>query len=192
MYQKLTVELSELERAIDEAFEFYRNHALSEKRKPDPYLQLTAAKLQQLKDEGEMRPWIPETRHLGDDDITVQVMRAARIGTQPVGTKQQDLQLHFYLSGAELMCPHCKCVSLFIAHVASKERFASPFPRRTEKGQEQVFKIIYRCEGCREMLYTVLIRREGLKQHLCGFAPRREPQASRTVGPAFVGILGKR
>ena len=189
LYQKLPVDLSGLEQPIDEALEFYRKQAVSEKGKADPYLELTPEKLNQLKKEVTIRQWIPETRHLGDDDMTVEVMRTARIGAHARGKKQEDLHLRFYLSSVELMCPRCRRASLFMAHVASKESYASPFPRRGEKGLEQVFKIIYRCEGCREMLYTVLIRREGIKLHLCGFAPRREPLPTKKVDAAFVGIL---
>ena len=115
----------------------------------------------------------------------------ARLGGQPLGTPADEMNLTFYLPAVQLRCPgRCKGNGTFIPLVSSSDSgFDSPYPRQGNTGTEQIFVPIYRCEMCRETIYTILVRRGGLRLHLCGFAPRREPSASKPAPEFLVPIL---
>lgn len=142
-----------------------------------------------LSEEVRQRPWRLDVRHLGDDPNHADIFRLAR-GGQPVGMPLHDMNLNFYAPSVPLVCRRCKRESTFIAIRGSSEQgLGHPYPRPTERGREQVYTIIYRCETCREVLHAVLVRREGMRLHLCGFAPRREQRAQRNVGKMLEPIL---
>lgn len=152
--------------------------------------EVTTEKLAELQREVSLRPWRLETRHFGDDARTAEIMQFASVGCQPLETAQEDRNLHFYAPAVPLWCRVCKRETTFIAIVGSSEQgLGHPYPRRSERGTEQVYVITYRCEVCRSVLHAALVRREGMRLHLCGFAPRREQRAARSVPKALEPIL---
>lgn len=173
LYQKIVVDLSGLGAAFAKA-----------KVNVDP------AKIAILEGEVSKRPWKLETHHMGDDQQHAEIHRYANIGAQPIGTPIEKMSLHFYAPSVQLSCRACKSKTTFIALKGSHERLLGyPFPRTTERGAEHVYTVFYRCETCRELIHAVLVRREGLRLHLCGFAPRREQTAERSVPKAVEKIL---
>ena len=173
LYQKITVNLDELESALTKAGV-----------KTDP------AKIAALQNEVSKRPWKLETHHMGDDPQHAEIYRYARVGGQAVGTPLEEMNLHFYAPSVQLLCRQCKGQTTFIALQGSHERrLGYPFPRTIQRGAEHVYTMFYRCESCRELMHAALIRREGLRLHLCGFAPRREQVPERSVPKELEKIL---
>jgi hypothetical protein len=196
LYQKLTVDLSPIDEAVKEAIKNATVRAITPGAGSGggPVLRPIAAteeRLKELRSEIEKRPWQLVTRHTGDNPELARIHRTARLGTQPLETAADDIDLMFYLPAVRLRCAgRCKEGTTFVALVSSSDSgFDSPYPRKTNRGTEQNFIPIYRCEMCRETLYTILIRRTGLRLHLCGFAPRRELLASEPVPEQLVPIL---
>jgi hypothetical protein len=199
LYQKITVDLAAMDVAVIEAIEKAIERAQIEASEPslgranfvaEP-APATPARLKALREEVAERPWRLVTRHVGDNPRFAEIHRTARIGTQALGTAPDELNLRFYLPGVRMRCPgKCKGESTFVAMVSSSDSgFDSPYPRKGSAGIEQIFIPIYRCEMCRETLYTLLVRRVALRLHLCGFAPRREPLASKAVPELLLPIL---
>jgi hypothetical protein len=173
LYQKVEVDLGGLPAALKKAG-----------------VEITAEKLAELQREVSLRPWKLETRHFGDDPRTAEILRFASVGCQPLETEQGNRNLHFYVPSVPLWCRVCKRETTFIGIVGSSEQgLGHQYPRRSDRGTEQVYTITYRCEVCRSVLHAVLVRREGMRLHLCGFAPRREQRAARSVPKALEPIL---
>ena len=146
--------------------------------------------LKALRAEIEKRPWQGETRHTGDDALHSEIHRAARVGGPALGTPVEKMPIHFYFPAVQIRCGHCKRDSIFSAHASSTPySMHNLFPRNGDNGIEQMFQPVFRCEACRKVTHTALIHRVGLRLHLCGFAPRRERFASRTVPDLLVPIL---
>jgi hypothetical protein len=196
LYQKLTVDLGRVDAAVKQAVDEATMRASTPGAgaaggfisQPIP---ASPKRLAELRSEIEKRPWWLVTRHVGDNPRSAEIHRMARLGGQPLGTQAHEMNLMFYLPAVQLRCPgRCKRNGTFIALVSSSDSgFDSPYPRQGNTGTEQIFVPIYRCEMCRETIYTILIRRGGLRLHLCGFAPRREPSASKPVPEPLVPIL---
>lgn len=197
LYQKVTVDLSEMERAVKEALKDYTGlppvgkitggelMARGEKARHNREAQIASAR-----PEIELRPWHLETRHLGDNPQFAEIHSVARIGAQAIGTPVEKMKIHFYSPAVHLHCGQCNVVSVFTAHVSSKQSdFGSVFPRQLGQRTEQTFTPIYRCESCRKTIYTILIRREGLRLHLCGFAPAKAYKPPHGVPESVAEIL---
>lgn len=197
LYQKLTVDLAEVDAAVKKAIDEATKRAVTpgagapggHVSRPIP---ASSERLAELRSEIEKRPWRLVTRHVGDNPTSAEIRRTARLGGQPLGTPGDEMNLRFYLPAVQLRCPgRCKGNGTFVALGSSSDScFDSPYPRQGNIGTEQIFVPIYRCEMCRETIYTILIRRAGLRLHLCGFAPRREQSASERVPELLVPILG--
>lgn len=173
LYQKVTIDLAELSKAIGSA----------ELTMPN--------ELSQLETEVAARPWELETHHQGDNPIHLPIFASANVGGQPVGTPLHQMNIHFYAPGVQLECPTCKGERTFIALQSSRQfNLEQPYPRPSTRDRtEQVYTLYYRCEGCRKFMHAVLVRREGLRLHLCGFAPRRVQKSNRNLPPALQAIL---
>lgn len=143
-----------------------------------------------LEKEATLRPWHLTTHHLGDDEMTRDVTKGARVGASPVGTPPEKMPLYFYSPAVHLFCKRCKNETTFVA-LSCSDRFwfGSPLPRTSDRGTEQIFCIFYRCEACRHTLHVVLVRRMGMHLHLCGFAPRKEQKPLRKVPKEIAPIL---
>jgi hypothetical protein len=199
LYQKVTVDLTLIDNPVKQAVKEATARAItpgagSGTGKPGAFhpTPATEQRLKELRLEIEQRPWRPTTRHTGDDPDSAGIRRWARLGTQPLETRANDMNLMFYLPPIRLHCPgRCKNSSTFIALASSNDLgFDSPYPSKTSNGEtEQVYIPIYRCEMCRGTIYTILIRRTGLRLHLCGVAPRRELPAPEFVPEQIVPIL---
>ena len=192
-YQKIAVDLEDMDAAIKAAIVLARIQAgrsIGPERGPGP-TPGTPERLAELHGEIRDRPWRLATRHLGDDPSMTEIHRFARVGAQPVGTDANDMNLHFYLPAVRLRCPGpCNSLTTFTALASSTDSaFGSPYPRKITGGTEQIFTPVYRCEMCRKTIYTILVRRVGLRLHLCGFAPRREPLAVKSVPDELLPIL---
>lgn len=173
LYQKVTVDLAGLAEALTKA---------NVKTAPE--------KIAALQAEISVRPWRLETHHMGDDPQHAEIHKLARTGGQAIGTPIEQMNLHFYAPSVRLACRVCKTKATFIALMGSHERKLSyPFPRATQRGIEHIYTVFYRCETCREVIHASLIRREGIRLHLCGFAPRREQAAARSVPKSVERIL---
>jgi hypothetical protein len=174
LYQKVTVDLSQLPAALKAA-----------KVAPG------SIRVSLLEDEVAIRPWELETHHQGDQAAHFPIFAAASAGGQPVGTPLHEMQIHFYAPGVQLQCATCKGERTFIALVASRQfNLENPYPRTSSQGgTEQVYTLYYRCEGCRKFTYSVLVRRDRLRLHLCGFAPRRLQKSVRSVPKPLEPIL---
>ena len=131
-----------------------------------------------LRAEIEKRVWSPATR---------QILGGNRFATIPhataLGASNLEHPIHFYLPNIEIRCGAvCKKVTLFSPQLSSVFRLGdSTFPRTGEKGTEQMYEPVYRCEVCRTMVHAFLVHRVGQRLHLCGAAPRREAATSRTL-----------
>jgi hypothetical protein len=191
LYQKVRLDLRVMEKAVATAVEAaaIRRDGSADSGQSLPVEPATPARLKVLTAEIERRPWQLLTRHLSDDRTAADIRRHARVGTQPLGTPVEKMNILFYLPSVQLRCPNrCKGNTTFIALGSSTGFiFDSPYPRESGIDIEQIYTPIYRCEMCRETLYTLLVRRFGPRLHLCGFAPRREPfvapQAPEGVAP---------
>lgn len=192
-YQKVALDLDDMDAAIKAAIKLARIQAagsIGSSPGPGPTL-ATRERLAELHGEVRARPWRLATRHLGDDPSMTEIHRFARVGTQPLGADANDLNLHFYLPPVRSRCPGpCKNLTTFTALASSTDSgFGSPYPRKISGGTEQIFIPVYRCEMCRKTIYTILVRRVGLRLHLCGFAPRREPLAVKSLPDELLPIL---
>ena len=113
------------------------------------------------------------------------------LGMSSARKSADQIPVQFHLPAVQIFCPSsCKATTTFVAQISSKySPFGSPFPYTGTTGTEQVFVPVYRCEVCRSATYTLLVRRTGTRLHLCGFAPRRSPQPSRSVPDSVKPIL---
>ena len=184
LYQKVTVDLDSVEEAVkplvtpppEELSRSVPNGTAA------AWKQRLPGHLKSLRAEVEKRPWQPATRHEGDNPQFREIHRTARAGGVAIGTPTEKMPIHFYFPNVQIGCGICKRVCLFLAHVSSAGfSLESFYPKYADKGTEQVYQPLYRCEHCRTMLHTVLVQRVGVRLHLCGFAPRREPFATRDV-----------
>ena len=166
LYQKEDVDLASLDTALAKELP-----ALSDSKYSD------------LHQEATMRPWRIATDHQGDDPMTADILRHAKVGAEPLGTPDEGRSLHFFAPGVQFPCKKCKGERTFEALHCSGEggRFGSPYPRVRDEVREQVFLLYYRCVGCREFIHTILVLREGLRIHLCGVGPRRQLPARLQV-----------
>lgn len=143
------------------------------------------------------RPWRATTHHMGDDPMTIQASSTERLGMHSgfgmisARTPADQIPVSFHLPVVQIVCPgSCKATTIFVAQMSSKySPFGSPFPYTGSTGIEQMFVPVYRCEICRSAIYTLLVRRTGARLHLCGFAPRRGSQPSRSVPDSVKPIL---
>ena len=134
----------------------------------------------------------PVTRHKGDNPKLAEVQSYANFGANPLGSTNEDRPVRFFLPNIQIKCGGaCKKKTFFTAHLSSTifRGLEQLHPRSGPQGTEQIFQPIYRCEICRTMIYTFLVRRVGRRLHLCGVAPRRAPEATRTVPEPLVPIL---
>ena len=193
LYQKATVNLDSVEEAIKPLVtpppdDFLGRYVPFEAA--NQWKQRLPGHLKALRAEIEQRPWYPTTRHQGDNPRYREILRIAQTGGVPLGTPDERMPVPFYYPQIEIGCANCKQTTLFAAHAStygfSLEGF---YPKYGTKGTEQIYGPLYRCERCRTMLHTILVQRIGLRLHLCGFAPRREPFASRVVPEALKRIL---
>ena len=201
LYQNVEIDMKGVEDALKPVGEHFLLHYDGEKKKRG----MTGAQLETSDREGlatwekrrisalaeiGKRPWKIETHHFGDDPQNATIHLHARVGIQPLGTPQNEQNLHFYVRSVQLYCGHCKEITSFGAHVGSSDGgFGNPFASSSGDARVQVFLIFYRCEICRERIHSVLVLRRGLKLHLCGFAPRKEQKPVRKLPKQLTPIL---
>lgn len=194
LYQKVTVDLNPVEKVMKPHIEqapIRAGKITITGAEMVAWQQNLPNHLKALRTEIEKRPWELATRHVGDDSFHAEIHRTASVGTSPVGTPIEKMPIRFYLPTVKIMCGGtCNSMSAFSAHVSSS-RFSleSLYPKIGVNGIEQMFHPIFRCEVCRKMTYNVLVHRVGLRLHLCGFGPRRELLASRSVPKPLAPIL---
>ena len=200
LYQKVTVDFDAAEQQARSMFEAQAARQIPPVSSPGqistPY-PTPAAEAKKEREAATKRPWRAMTHHMGDDPLTIEASSVARIGMNSglgmssARKSENQIPVPFHLPAVQILCPSsCKATTTFVAQVSSKySPFGSPFPFTGTTGVEQIFVPVYRCEICRSAIYTLLVRRTGARLHLCGFAPRRGPQPSRSVPDSIRPIL---
>lgn len=203
LYQNVEIDVQPVEKELESIGELIKKHYETERfkggvtQKQIDKIRIESAEMWAKRKAAVLaevphRPWRLKTLHISDDQKEQSVIVMASQGlSQPLETPLLDREICFIAPSAQLYCGKCKREASFEALHASSTRpgLGNPFPRLSGGKREQLYLIYYRCVMCRDQIHGVLVRRRGCKLTLCGFAPRKQQQATRKLKKNLVAIL---
>lgn len=146
MYQNKNLNLSEIERLAD------AKHTA-----------------QTLRNEFEVRPWLPQSHNQGYTDREREINQAAESGIQPIETELHELEVIFQLPTIKTWCSTCK---IKVIHDSIPYQSGSPYHLNHEAVKEppgtQTFIFDYQCVSCKGPPLKFMVRRTKAKIQLCG------------------------